>query len=563
MDEQRPELDFHSYFGVLRRRYPIILLITVLAVGIAFARSATSTRIYQATATVLVTDPGKQTLPNSGRNNVDIPTEIQLIYSGPVQAAASKALGRQAAQVSALSVAPVGTTWLISITAQSPIPRVAQAAANAYATQYVKVRSSEATDATTKAIRVLQQKLSDLKTQLDNINNQIAATNAGPGSDLATQRLAVQNQMSTANGQISDLQLQSELRLIGGAQVIQKAGLPTDPVKPTPLRDALLGLALGLVLGLGLAFLTDFLDDKLKSAEDIARYGQGIPTVAEIPTIARERNGRRLVALDDPASGAAETYRSLRTSLRLIALRSPIRMLLVTSSMASEGKTTTAANLAVTMARTGIQVVLVDLDLRRAHIAEIFEGTNERGLMSVLVGEAKIEETMIEVPVAAGLPPLRVLPAGPLPPNPSEVMSAGRLGDVLAELRDSADMVIIDSPPVVPVTDAVVLANRVDSVLMIVKAGRTRRRHLSRSIEMLKQADAPIIGAVLNDSGRHVRYGYYRRYGNGRKKLSYYRHEAEVPLRPVDVLTSQDVPEPVAFVKWQERRVSDVEENAP
>jgi capsular exopolysaccharide synthesis family protein len=534
MDEERPELDWHFYFGVLRRRYPIIILVTLLAVGVAFARSATATRIYEASTLVLITDPGKQTVLNDGDGpEVDIPTEIQLIYSGPIQVAANRALGADAARVSSLSIVPVGDTYLIRITAQSASPRVAQRAANAYAEAYVNGRQQQATESADRQILILRNKLTELNTQLAAIDGQIQATGALPGSDLALQRTDLLNQIATTNQRVSDLQLQSELRVIGGALVVQEAGLPQDPVEPTPMRDILLGFAVGLVLGLGLAFLAEFLDDKIKTAADIARYGGGLTTLAEVPTITRTRNNRRLVALDDPASGAAETYRSLRTSLRLIALRSPIGTLLVTSSMAGEGKTTTVANLGVTMARAGVRVVLIDLDLRRSNLGEMFGGDEQRGLMSVLVGEASLDDVMIEVPVATGVPPLHVLPAGALPPNPSEVMSTGRLADVLTTLRERVDLVIIDSPPIIPVTDAVVLSARVDSVLMIVKAGRTRRRHLARAREMLGQADAPMIGAVLNDAGRHVRYGYYQRYGMGRKKSRYYGRGREP--RPISV----------------------------
>jgi non-specific protein-tyrosine kinase len=536
MDEERPELDWHFYIGVLRRRYPIILLIAALAVGVAFARSATATRIYEAQSLVLVTDPGAQTALNQGGGpSVDIPTEIQLIYSGPIQESAARRLGKDAADVTDLSVTPVGDTRLIAITAQSPSPRVAQRAANVYANRYVSVRKAQAIDNAERQIRLYQAKRERQQAQLDALNNQINTTGVPPTTDQIAQRTDLENQIEATNEQIDDLQIQAELRVIGGALVVQEAGLPSDPVEPTPMRDVLLGLALGLVLGLAVALLAEFLDDKIKSAEDITRYAKGLTTLAEIPTIGRERYGRKLVALDDPSSGAAEAYRSLRTSLRLIALRSPIGTLLVTSSMAGEGKTTTVANLGVTMARAGVRVVLVDLDLRRANLAEMFGGENERGLMSVLVGEAELKDVLIDVPVATGVPPLRVLPAGVLPPNPSEVMSTGRLADVLATVRSTSDLVIIDSPPIVPVTDAVVLSARVDSVLMIVKAGRTRRRHLTKSMEMLGQADAPMIGAVLNDAGRHVRYGYYYRYGRyGRRertKSRYYgRHVAPQPV---------------------------------
>jgi len=199
-------------------------------------------------------------------------------------------------------------------------------------------------------------------------------------------------------------------------------------------------------------------------------------------------------------------------------LRKPIQTLLVTSSMAGEGKTTTSANLGVTLARSGLRVIIVDLDLRRASLAPLFGGDNDIGLMSVLVGETTLAEAMYEVPIAAGVPPLRFLPAGPIPPNPSEIMGTSRMAEVINNLRASADFVIIDSPPIVPVTDAVVLSSRVDAVMMVIQAGKTRRRHLSKAADLLQQADAPMIGAVMNGAGRHARYGYYERYGYGYSK---------------------------------------------
>jgi non-specific protein-tyrosine kinase len=515
MDEERPELDFQFYLGVLRRRYPIIVLVTVLAVGVAFARSATSTRIYSTSADVLVLDPSRDTTLSGSAGSTDVGTEIVLMQSAPVTAAVNKKLGARAAEISGISIAPVGSTWLVRVTAESASPNVARAAANAYANKYVEIRGGQSVDSALSAEKVVRNKLNDLQGQLDAVDAQLAGQPLN--SNLQDQRSALASQISTYKEDIDKLQVDSALRKGVGAQVVTPAGLPTVPIRPTPVRDGLLGLALGLILGLGFAFLAEFLDDKIKSAADIARYAKGLPTLAEIPTIGRSGDGRRLVALDDPTSGAAETYRSLRTSLRLLALRSPITTLLVTSAMPGEGKTTTVANLGVTMARTGLRVLVVDLDLRRPQLAEFFGGDNERGLTSVLMGEATLEEVLMAVPVAAGVPSMAVLPAGPLPLNPSEVMSTDRVGDLLAQLRDEADLIIIDTPPIVPVTDAVVLSPRVDSVLLIVKAGKTRRRHFSKAVDMLGQADAAIVGAVLNDAGRHVRYGYYPRYGPGHK----------------------------------------------
>ena len=517
MDEERPELDYHFYLGVLRRRWPIIVLVCLLTTGVAIARSATSTRIYQTSATVLVSDPQTVNADGSSSSTVDIPTEIELIGSGPIGAAVSKELGADAAKISGLNITEVGSTTLIQITTDSSSPAVAQKGANAYADQYVKIRTQQAIDSINKTTVVIQQKVTDLQTQITQLNTKIAVAGAFPSSDLTSQLSSLNSQLSTYTAQLERLQVTADLRATTGAQVVNQAGLPSTPIKPTPSRDALLGFALGLVLGLGIAFLTEFLDDKIKTTEDVARYGRGIPVIAEIPRIARERNGRRLVALDDPASGAAESYRALRTSLRLIGLRQPIQTLLVTSPMAAEGKTTLVANLGVTMARAGLRVVVVDLDLRRAQLGEMLGASNDIGVMSVLLGEVTLAEALYEVPISSGVPRLRLLPAGPLPPNPSEIMGTARMGDLITNLKQSADVVILDTPPLVPVTDAMVLSGRVDGVLLVASAGNTRRRHLQRATEYLEQAEAPVIGAVLNGSGQHIRYGYYKKYDYSRR----------------------------------------------
>jgi capsular exopolysaccharide synthesis family protein len=519
MDEERPELDYHFYLGVLRRRWPIIALVCILTTGVALARSATSTRVYESSATVLVTDPQTSALDGGASSNaVDIPTEIQLFYSGPIQEAVNKKLGADAAKVSGLGVGEIGSTYLIGVAAQSSSPAVAQKAANAYAQQYVKIRTEQAIDAIQNQISIIQGKVDDIKSQMAPIQAQVNAAGLNPPASLTQQLSSLQTQLSSYADRLDRLSTDADLRANSGARVISEAGLPSTPIKPTPTRDALLGFALGLVLGLGLAFLTEFLDDKIKTTEDVARYGKGLQVIAEIPRIARERNGRRLVALDDPASGAAEAYRALRTSLRLIGLKQPIQTLLVTSPMASEGKTTLAANLGVTMARAGLRVIVVDLDLRRAQLAPMLGAPNDFGVMSVLLGEHTLAEVLYEVPISQGVPKLRLLPAGPLPPNPSEIMGTARMAELINSLKSAADVVILDTPPLVPVTDALVLSGRVDGVVLVASAGSTRRRHLTRATEYLEQADAPVIGAVLNNSGQHIRYGYYKKYDYSRRK---------------------------------------------
>ncbi|HZJ26663.1 MAG TPA: CpsD/CapB family tyrosine-protein kinase, partial [Acidimicrobiia bacterium] len=255
------------------------------------------------------------------------------------------------------------------------------------------------------------------------------------------------------------------------------------------------------------------LDDSIKTPDDLERHADGIPFLGDLPRADTKRSGDRvLVALDDPDSVPAEAFRSLRTSLQVVQLRQPLQTLLITSAASGEGKSTVAANLAVTLARANKKVVLVDLDLRKPTIAQIFGLPPDQGFSSVLLGEREVEDAMFTVAVQPGTP-LRVLPAGTAPANPSELLGTKWLGELLARIRTEADIVLIDSPPLLRVTDSMVLAPQVDGVLLVTRSGVTSQRSLTRATGMLAQAGAPTIGAVLNDV--HGRAGYGYGYGDG------------------------------------------------
>lgn len=207
-----------------------------------------------------------------------------------------------------------------------------------------------------------------------------------------------------------------------------------------------------------------------------------------------ELTGRdRLISHFNPKSPIAEAYRQLRTNIQFSSLDNPVRTLLVTSTGPEEGKTTTLANLAVTMAQTGSRVTLVDCDLRKPSLHDLFGVAAEPGLTNVLLGSDEIPYR------ECGIENLRILTAGPLPPNPSEMLGSRRMGDVIVRLKSEADYVLFDTPPVVIVTDAAVLATRVDGTLLVVSAGRTRRELAQRAKNLLEKVNAPLLGVVLNN----------------------------------------------------------------
>jgi non-specific protein-tyrosine kinase len=213
-----------------------------------------------------------------------------------------------------------------------------------------------------------------------------------------------------------------------------------------------------------------------------------------------------LVAHTDPRSAAAEAYRTLRTNIQFASPDKPLRTLLATSTSPEDGKSTTLANLAITLAETGARTILVDADLRRPAQHTLFGLTNEVGLTSLMLSRAEPR-----IPAqATAVQNLWVLTSGPLPPNPAELLASQRMGELLTTLAGRADYVLFDTPPIIAVTDAAILAPRVDGVLIVVRAGKTKRDLAVKAKRLLAQVNAPVVGVVLNDASLDTKaYGYY------------------------------------------------------
>lgn len=212
-----------------------------------------------------------------------------------------------------------------------------------------------------------------------------------------------------------------------------------------------------------------------------------------------------LITLRDPGSAAAEAYRTLRTNIQFSSLDKPIHTLLVTSTAPDEGKSTTLANLAVTMAEAEQRVLIVDCDLRRPSLHQLFGVSNERGLTSAILEQG--DGPLPVLPTA--VPGLGILPSGPLPPRPADLLGSRRMEALITRMRAEADIVLFDTPPVVAVTDAAVLATRVDGVLLVLQAGRTRRDRAREARQKLEKVKANIVGVVLNNARLEAGYGYY------------------------------------------------------
>jgi polysaccharide biosynthesis transport protein len=498
--EHAPDIrDYARTIGRHRWLIALTVVFVVLAGVIATAMQAT---IYTATAQLVIQrsdtlDSGPQDAQDAARN---VDTETGVLRSKVVQDAAEKRLGYHPD----VTVASSETSDVVSVSANSGDAAHAASDANAYANAYVDLRR-------TQNIAELQQAVQQVNVQIAAINGalkKLRPTSPAFASD--------QEQATALLQQRNQLQVAASLSTVAGARLLSPATVPTSPTSPKPLRNVAIALVLGLLLGIALAFLREYLNDTVTTREDLERATEGLSILGEIPRISgwRDRENAHLVTADAPHSPAAESYRTLRTSIEFIALDRELRSIQVTSSQTDDGKTTTLANLALAFARAGTQVTIVCCDLRRPRVHEFFGLSNDVGFTSVLLGRSTVTDALQPV---NGEPNLTVLAAGPPPPNPSELLSSSRAADTLASIEKTSEhsLVLVDSPPVLAVGDALIVSGLVDATLLVASEGSSSRRALQRTVQMLRQVNAPLLGTVLNNAemaNRDYGYGYAAKY---------------------------------------------------
>jgi capsular exopolysaccharide synthesis family protein len=508
--QQRAELDLLGYLRVLRRRWWIALLVPLLGGGAAYVQARSQSPVYRSQTNLLVERTTAEELFALQGNGTDptraLANQIRIIQSQDVHRRATQQLGFEAK----VTASAAKDEDVITITGKATEKKRAADVANAYAAAYIANRVESARSENQVAQAEIQR-------QIDDVQSQVRRIDAGnPKTIDQTTRSGLVDTVTNLQAQLSRLKASSEVTT-GGVQILQKAPTPAVAFEPRPARSLALGLGIGLLLGLSFAFLIDYLDDTVKDKEDLARVTPDLPVLALIPRVQGWRNRREtmLISLERPNDPVAEAYRTLRTSIQFLGLDRSIKTIQVTSAVAGEGKTTTLANLAITLSRAGRRVVVVCCDLRHPRVHEFFGVSNGIGFTSVLLGDVPLAEALQK----AGDSQIRLLASGPPPPNPSELLGSARTADVLDALKSQSDIVLLDCPPLLPVTDAAVLSHKVDATLLVVTAGSTTRGEYARSIETLKQVDAPLIGCVLNGVSGSEQYGY--RYGY------YYRPEPE------------------------------------
>lgn len=514
-------MDLHRELAIIRARLPLLFLSVLLAGGGAFLFSSFQPNVYEAQATLIV----GQSLSSINPDYTGLLASQRLSATYASVATTRSLLDNVISTLglketaddllkSVRADAPLDST-LLTITARDTDAARAAAIANALASQLITAspalqgRQADVQKSVDEDLQATQAQISAAQTELATLSGLVSRT-----TDQESRLATLQSQLVSLRSTYAALLAFSSAGAANLLNVIQPAVAPAVPISPRPLLNTLLAAVVGLLIAGAVVFIAAYLDDTIKNSDDVDEVA-GLPTLGSVMRMKGE-SGRseiyRLVTLLYPRSAAAEAYRMLRSNLEFASVDRPVHTLLVTSALPREGKTVTAANLAIAFALEGRRVLLIDADLRRPNVHILFDLPNARGLTTLLRSdEASLESITHTIEQER----LRVLTSGPVPPNPAELLGSQRMRTIIGRLREGHDLLIIDSPPLQVVTDAAILSSFVDGTLVVIDASRGRRAAVRHGREALVRANAHVLGAVLNrvpkrsDAGDPQYYGYY------------------------------------------------------
>ncbi len=516
---------------VLRRQWWLLALLALIGVAAATAWTLRQTPIYRGTSSVLVQPVSINRFEGTQRldQQVNINNEKEVALSSAVAVMAGKFLNSPASPNELLrhvSVEVPANSQVLEISYSDPVPRTAQRGADSFARAYIEYRKAGIVRQIDASKSTLQKQIGTLAGRIQRLDDVLSSDTASDTDKAAAlaQKSAYQQRMLSLSEQVAQLE---QLDPTPG-QVIQAAELPTSPASPRKKLDIGLGLFLGLFVGLVVGFVRDRTDKRLRGRQDLAERLDR-PVLASIPELSRylrpagkigwrRRKRSSLVTLDQPTSPAAEAYRTLRTRMARLAAQLDINSIMVVSGNVAEGKSTTAGNLAVALAESGRDVLLVSADLRRPRVHEFFSLPNRSGLADLLAdGKASRQSApdrskQIAVELWSVAPHLWVILSGPPPTHPSTLMDSDAMREFLKEQRDVFDFIVLDCPPALVVSDSLALAPLVDAVLVVADAKATDRNTIDLLRDQLEQVGGKIVGSVLNRSKGATRSSYYYDY---------------------------------------------------
>ncbi len=517
-------MELRRHLDGLGKRLWLIVLGTFLSAAVAYLASQAIAPIYRASATLLISQPAVP-YASGARSGIANPdrltrTYAELMRKRPVLDEVNLELDLPYTAerlASIIDVQAVRDTQLIVIAVEHTDPQIARDIANktseVFTEQVATLYPDRGGD-----IQQMDQQIADLERDIRAISQAADAIRA-TSTITEAQRAELARLQSTHSQYLTTYSILmknreearlSEARSRAAVLVVEPADVPIRPIRPQILTNTALAAVAGLFISGILAYLLGRMDDTIMTSND-AKRSVGLSTLGGI----RRFNSNDLMdgqgaVSSIPRSPLSEAYRMVRTGIQFSASPKPLHSIMVASPNSGAGATTTAANLGVVIAQTGKRVILVDADLRRPSLHRLFGLANRTGLTSLLLSD---NPASLQVQQSTNVEGLSLVSSGPLPPNPSELLGSSRMLKALESLKSQADLLIVDAPPILSVTDPVVLAGHIDGVVLVVESGRTRAKMLVRAVEMLKRGQASILGVVLNklatsDDTYHEYYDY-------------------------------------------------------
>lgn len=516
-------VELHRLFAIVLRRWWLLLGLTALTAAAGYMISQRQTPVYEATATVLVGDITKST--NLNREDVQMSALFAQTYADLAvrQPVLQGVVGMLNLDVTweelrkYVEVTSKNNTQMIEIKAEASTPDLARKIADEIAKQLILIGPTNVNGGESNLVQsFIRQQMEETQARILEGQNHIKDIEAAMNSPVSTTRL-LELQAEKANQErlITDLvlnfvqlsSLATQDRSANQLSIIESAYSNNRPVRPITNLNILLGAGMGLLLALGIIFLWEYIDDAIKDMDDLAQF-EGLTVLGTIGKIRGRKYPDKLVTHLEPASPSSEAYRMIRNKIRFSAENHPAKTIVVTSPDAEEGKSITAANLAIIMAQANIKTILVDADLHDPVQHQIFRLKNKAGLANLIGSTVTdisscLKETSVEN--------LHVITSGEFSHAELERMSSERISTVLKKLDPLAEVIIIDSPPALLTADAMVLSNRADGVIVVARAGQTKRRAIRQMLVDLQEANAKLIGCIYNQPNKeHVLTQYKR-----------------------------------------------------
>ena len=518
-------IDIRQYLALFWQWAWLIALVTVLAGLVSFLVSQRMTPVYSASTTLYINEAPstKATDYNSIITSERISgTYSKMITTRPILEEVAKRVGVTIEYLDdRITVSPIRDTTLIQIAVESSDPilaaQIANELANVFSERVILIQEERFT----VSKESLQTQISDMEAQIDGvISALVTEDDAGVKASLETKLTQYRAIYSNLILSYEQIRL-SEAQTVSTVMAVDPATVPTQPISPQVMRNTALAAMVGLMLAVGVIFLIEALDDTIKTPDDVKKT-LGLPVLGVIAK--HDAEDGKPITSTTPRSPVAEAFRSLRTNILYTAVDSPLEKILVTSTDPNEGKSTVVSNLGVVFAQQGKRVTLIDADLRKPSLHRKVGVQNRTGLTALFVRSMETLELIMQ---KTETPNLNVITSGELPPNPSELLGSKKMQSILDKIAELSDMIIIDSPPALAVTDSLVMVPFVDAVLLVIKPGFTKAKSALLIVEQFKRSNANLIGVVMNelDLGRS-RYSYkYYQYKSDKNYGKYYSHE--------------------------------------